>query len=74
MEWVADMGLWRHFCWSAWRDQPGRVLLAIVAVMLGVALAFGVVFGAGGAATRESERPKEKKIACKQRHYILIWP
>jgi len=36
------MTLWRHFCWPAWRDQPGRVLLAIVAVMLGVALAFGV--------------------------------
>jgi len=36
------MTLWRHFSWPAWRDQPGRVLLAIVAVMLGVALAFGV--------------------------------
>lgn len=34
--------LWRHFTWPAWRDHPGRVLLAIVAVMLGVALAFGV--------------------------------
>lgn len=36
------MTLWRHFCWPAWRDHPGRVILAIVAVMLGVALAFGV--------------------------------
>jgi putative ABC transport system permease protein len=36
------MTLWRHFSWPAWRDQPGRVMLAIVAVMLGVALAFGV--------------------------------
>ncbi|HEY8881556.1 MAG TPA: FtsX-like permease family protein [Roseateles sp.] len=36
------MSLWRHFSWPAWRDQPGRVVLAIVAVMLGVALAFGV--------------------------------
>ena len=36
------MTLWRHLTWPAWRDQPGRVLLAIVAVMLGVALAFGV--------------------------------
>ncbi|RTL20640.1 MAG: FtsX-like permease family protein [Burkholderiales bacterium] len=36
------MRLWRHLSWPAWRDQPGRVLLAIVAVMLGVALAFGV--------------------------------
>ncbi len=36
------MTLWRHFSWPAWRDQPGRVVLAIVAVMLGVALAFGV--------------------------------
>lgn len=36
------MKLWRHFTWPAWRDQPGRVVLAIVAVMLGVALAFGV--------------------------------
>ncbi|PTT87199.1 ABC transporter permease, partial [Pelomonas sp. HMWF004] len=36
------MNLWRHFTWPAWRDQPGRVVLAIVAVMLGVALAFGV--------------------------------
>lgn len=36
------MSLWRHVTWPAWRDQPGRVVLAIVAVMLGVALAFGV--------------------------------
>ncbi|RZL30990.1 MAG: ABC transporter permease, partial [Rubrivivax sp.] len=34
--------MWRHLSWPAWRDQPGRILLAIVAVMLGVALAFGV--------------------------------
>ncbi|KQV49250.1 hypothetical protein ASC95_16645 [Pelomonas sp. Root1217] len=34
--------LWRHFTWPAWRDQPGRVMLAVIAVMLGVALAFGV--------------------------------
>ncbi len=36
------MTLWRHFTWPAWRDQPGRVALAVIAVMLGVALAFGV--------------------------------
>src|ERR1043165_3991796 len=36
------MTLWRHLTWPTWRDQPGRVILAIVAVMLGVALAFGV--------------------------------
>jgi putative ABC transport system permease protein len=36
------MNLWRHLCWPAWRDQPGRVVLAVIAVMLGVALAFGV--------------------------------
>jgi putative ABC transport system permease protein len=36
------MKLWRHFTWPAWRDQPGRVVLAVIAVMLGVALAFGV--------------------------------
>ncbi|MDR7267776.1 putative ABC transport system permease protein [Pelomonas saccharophila] len=36
------MTLWRHFTWPAWRDQPGRVVLAVIAVMLGVALAFGV--------------------------------
>lgn len=45
------MTLWRHFCWPAWRDQPGRVLLAIVAVMLGVALAFGVHLLNGAALT-----------------------
>lgn len=45
------MSLWRHFCWPAWRDQPGRVLLAIVAVMLGVALAFGVHLLNGAALT-----------------------
>ncbi|HEY0955897.1 MAG TPA: FtsX-like permease family protein, partial [Roseateles sp.] len=36
------MKLWATLCWPAWRDQPGRIVLAIVAVMLGVALAFGV--------------------------------
>lgn len=36
------MTLWRHLCWPTWRDHPGRVILAVVAVMLGVALAFGV--------------------------------
>lgn len=36
------MSLWATLCWPAWRDQPGRILLAMVAVMLGVALAFGV--------------------------------
>ena len=45
------MHLWRHFCWPAWRDQPGRVLLAIVAVALGVALAFGVHLLNGAALT-----------------------
>ncbi|MBI3347604.1 MAG: FtsX-like permease family protein [Burkholderiales bacterium] len=45
------MSLWRHFCWPAWRDQPGRVLLALVAVMLGVALAFGVHLLNGAALT-----------------------
>ena len=43
--------LWRHLTWSAWRDQPGRVVLAIVAVMLGVALAFGVHLLNGAALT-----------------------
>jgi putative ABC transport system permease protein len=45
------MRLWRHLTWPAWRDQPGRVLLAIVAVMLGVALAFGVHLLNGAALT-----------------------
>jgi putative ABC transport system permease protein len=45
------MGLWRHLSWPAWRDQPGRILLAIVAVMLGVALAFGVHLLNGAALT-----------------------
>ncbi|WP_422014189.1 FtsX-like permease family protein [Roseateles sp.] len=43
--------LWRHLTWPTWRDQPGRVLLAIVAVMLGVALAFGVHLLNGAALT-----------------------
>lgn len=45
------MTLWRHLTWPAWRDQPGRVLLAIIAVMLGVALAFGVHLLNGAALT-----------------------
>jgi len=45
------MTLWRHLTWPAWRDHPGRVLLAIVAVMLGVALAFGVHLLNGAALT-----------------------
>ena len=36
------MSLWRHFSWPAWRAHPSRIALAILAVMLGVALAFGV--------------------------------
>lgn len=43
--------LWRHLCWPAWRDQPGRVVLAVIAVMLGVALAFGVHLLNGAALT-----------------------
>ncbi|MFG6489586.1 ABC transporter permease [Roseateles sp. BYS78W] len=43
--------LWRHLTWPAWRDQPGRVILAIVAVMLGVALAYGVHLLNGAALT-----------------------
>lgn len=45
------MRLWLALSWPAWRDQPGRVLLAIVAVMLGVALAFGVHLLNGAALT-----------------------
>ena len=45
------MTLWRHLSWPAWRDQPGRIVLAIVAVMLGVALAFGVHLLNGAALT-----------------------
>ncbi|MFG6433678.1 ABC transporter permease [Roseateles sp. LYH14W] len=37
--------------WPAWRDQPGRIMLAVVAVMLGVALAFGVHLLNGAALT-----------------------
>ncbi|MCY4744081.1 FtsX-like permease family protein [Pelomonas sp. UHG3] len=43
--------LWRHLTWPAWRDQPGRVVLAVIAVMLGVALAFGVHLLNGAALT-----------------------
>lgn len=45
------MKLWRHLTWPTWRDQPGRVVLAVVAVMLGVALAFGVQLLNGAALT-----------------------
>lgn len=45
------MTLWPHLTWPAWRDQPGRVVLAVVAVMLGVALAFGVHLLNGAALT-----------------------
>ncbi|RZJ06811.1 MAG: ABC transporter permease, partial [Rubrivivax sp.] len=45
------MNLWLHITWPAWRDQPARVVLAIVAVMLGVALAFGVHLLNGAALT-----------------------
>lgn len=45
------MTLWRTLCWPAWRDQPGRIVLATVAVMLGVALAFGVHLLNGAALT-----------------------
>ncbi|MDR7332238.1 FtsX-like permease family protein [Roseateles asaccharophilus] len=45
------VNLWRHLTWPTWRDQPGRVVLAIVAVMLGVALAFGVQLLNGAALT-----------------------
>ncbi|MFG6466927.1 FtsX-like permease family protein [Roseateles sp. BYS87W] len=36
------LSLWRHISLPAWRDHPGRVALAVLAVALGVALAFGV--------------------------------
>ena len=36
------MSLWLHLTWPTWRAHPSRVLLAILAVTLGVALAFGV--------------------------------
>lgn len=52
---TGTLALWRHFTWPAWRDQPGRVLLAVVAVMLGVALAFGVHL-LNGAALNEFAR------------------
>ncbi|HEY0820884.1 MAG TPA: ABC transporter permease, partial [Rhizobacter sp.] len=35
-------GLLRQFSWPAWRRQPGRLLTALLSVMLGVALAFSV--------------------------------
>ncbi|MCE4555287.1 ABC transporter permease [Roseateles cellulosilyticus] len=45
------MSLWRHLTWPTWRDHPSRVLLAILAVTLGVALAFGVHLLNGAALT-----------------------
>ncbi|MBL8279300.1 MAG: ABC transporter permease [Pelomonas sp.] len=45
------MTLWRHLTWPAWRTHPSRVLLAILAVTLGVALAFGVHLLNGAALT-----------------------
>ncbi len=48
---MTGMKLWAAISWPAWRDQPGRVVLAIVAVMLGVALAFGVHLLNGAALT-----------------------
>lgn len=45
------MTLWRHLTWPAWRAHPSRVLLAILAVTLGVALAFGVHLLNGAALT-----------------------
>lgn len=43
--------LWPHLTWPTWRAHPARVLLAIVAVMLGVALGFGVHLLNGAALT-----------------------
>ncbi len=50
--------LWRHLSWPAWRDHPGRIALAIVAVMLGVALAFGVHLLNGAALTEFARAAK----------------
>lgn len=36
------MSLWWALCGAAWREHPGRVTLALLAIALGVALAFGV--------------------------------
>ncbi len=36
------MKLWWALCGSSWREHPGRTLLALLAIALGVALAFGV--------------------------------
>jgi hypothetical protein len=36
------MSLWWALCGAAWREQPGRIALAMLAVALGVALALGV--------------------------------
>lgn len=48
---VGTLGLWRHIAWPVWRAQPARILLAVLAVMLGVALAFGVHLLNGAALT-----------------------
>lgn len=45
------MTLWRHLCWPAWRAHPARIALAVLAVTLGVALAFGVHLLNGAALT-----------------------
>jgi putative ABC transport system permease protein len=36
------VSLWWALCGAAWREHPGRVTLALLAIALGVALAFGV--------------------------------
>lgn len=36
------MKLWWALCGAAWREHPGRIALAVLAVSLGVALAYGV--------------------------------
>lgn len=45
------MRLWLHLSLPAWRAHPGRIALAILAVALGVALAFGVHLLNGAALT-----------------------
>ena len=51
---LSALGLWRHIAWPVWRAQPARILLALLAVMLGVALAFGVHLLNGAALTEFS--------------------
>lgn len=50
--------LWRHLCWPTWRAHPARIALAITAVMLGVALAFGVHLLNGAALTEFARAAK----------------